>query len=73
MSEYSMPFTHVPVIVDLAKALAEDRKALSQLSMDQSTTSYKTTYDLAESFKERLVQKFKTKSFLNEYRWKHKQ
>lgn len=50
-----MPFTHAPVIVELTKALAEDLKALSQLTMDRTTASYKTTHGLAESFKEKLV------------------
>ena len=63
ISEHSMPFTYAPILVDLAKELASDPKALSQLSLDRRTASYKTTYGMGECYRERLVTNLKTTPF----------
>ena len=54
-----MLFSQTQVLVNLAKSLAREPKALEQLSMNQTTASYKTTYGMAEPFKEHLINKLK--------------
>lgn len=63
MSEHSMPFSCAPILIDLARALADDPKALAQLSMDRCTASYKTTHGLARGFQEKLINKLKHQPF----------
>jgi len=55
-AELSWPFTSVPVIINLAKALAADPEALNSLSMDRTTSSYKMKFGLAETFTERTLE-----------------
>ena len=63
MAEHSLPFTLAPVLTDLTKTLAEDPKALAHLSMDRTTASYKMTYGVAETFKERIVRNMRQTPF----------
>ena len=63
MAEHSLPFTLAPVLTDLAKTLAEDPKALAHLSMDRTTASYKMSYGVAETFKERIVRNMRQTPF----------
>ena len=55
MAENSMPMTYAPVLVNLAKSLACDPKALAELHMDRTTASYKMTHGLAEGFQQKLI------------------
>lgn len=58
-----MPLSCAPVLVYLVKTLANDLKALSELSMDRTTVSYKLTYGLAAGFEQKLIDKLKRNSF----------
>ena len=55
VAEQSWAFSAAPVIIDLAKSLASDPEALSKLSMDRTSASYKMNHGLAESFRQRTL------------------
>jgi hypothetical protein len=59
LAEHSLPFTHAPVLIDLAKELSRDPKALSSLSMDRTSASYKMRLGLGRSVLEETVEKLK--------------
>ncbi|KFM75372.1 hypothetical protein X975_23203, partial [Stegodyphus mimosarum] len=50
MVENNLPYTVAPVIIDLVKTMASDKKALSQLSMACTTASYKMRLGLSNIF-----------------------
>ncbi|KAK6167395.1 hypothetical protein SNE40_021431 [Patella caerulea] len=54
-SENSLSFSAVPAIINLAKALAADKKALDGLSMNRTTASYKTQFGIGKTFQDQLV------------------
>lgn len=54
-AEKSLSFSVVPGIIDLAKALASDPKALDSMHMNRTTASYKTQYGIGKTFAEQLV------------------
>ena len=51
IAEHSLPFKMAPVMINLAKELSKDRRALNDLHMDRTSASYKTTYGLAKTLK----------------------
>ena len=53
-AETGLPFAQIPLLIDFAKELARDEKALAKLSMDRTTASYKLKYGLSKTFKEDL-------------------
>jgi hypothetical protein len=63
LAEHSYPFTAAPVIIELAKSLARDPKALHHLTMDRTTASYKMRFGLAETFKQNTVNNLKANFF----------
>lgn len=63
LAENSLPFKMYPVIIDVAKALTRDPKALGQLSMDRTITSYKMVYGLSSTVKDTVVENMKTGQF----------
>lgn len=63
LAEHSMPFSHAPVVIDLAKKLAHDPKALSTLSMDRTSASYKMRFGLGKSMLEDTVEKIRHAKF----------
>ncbi|KAJ8300689.1 hypothetical protein KUTeg_022208 [Tegillarca granosa] len=63
IAEYQLPFTMAPVLVNLAKALSKDQKALNALSMARTTASYKMQYGLAETLHSETIEKMKVKKF----------
>ena len=63
MAENNMPFTAAPKIIDLAKALARDKKALDSLHMNDTTASYKTILGLGLTIKDKLIKSLKEHHF----------
>lgn len=62
-AEHSQSFSIVPDLIDLAKALAADRKALDSLSMNRTTVSYKTQFGIGKSFRDQLVSTLRSTKF----------
>lgn len=58
-----MPMTMAPVLVDMARALAKDRKALSQVKLQRWTASYKITHGMAKTFHEETIENMKKYAF----------
>lgn len=54
-AEHSLPFSKVPKLIALSKALANDKMSLDRLSMDRTSASYKMTHGLAKTYKDRLI------------------
>lgn len=63
VAEHSLPISMAPVIVDTAKELAKDLKALNHLSLERTTASYKMTYGLGKTFLDETIQALKTTPF----------
>jgi len=59
-----MPLSRTSTLVDLAKSLAKDPKALAEVGLDCTAATYKLKYGLAESFHLKLVNKLQTSPFL---------
>ncbi|WAR28904.1 hypothetical protein MAR_014608 [Mya arenaria] len=59
VAEHGMPLSCTPTLVSLAKTLAQDSKALSEIKLDRTAAAYKTKYGLAESFHQKLVAKLR--------------
>ena len=49
-----MPW-YIPTLINLAKDLAKDPQALSKLSMDRTSASYKMKYGLAKTFQNSTI------------------
>jgi DNA-binding Xre family transcriptional regulator len=56
LAEQSLPMTMAPVLINLSKELAKDKKALQNLGMDRTTASYKMTHGLAKTIHERTME-----------------
>lgn len=63
VAENSKHFSEVPKLISLAKALAADKPALDQLSMDRTSASYKMTHGLSKTFQDKLINDLKTSKF----------
>ncbi|XP_055881072.1 uncharacterized protein LOC129925675 [Biomphalaria glabrata] len=63
IAEHSLPLSIAPHLVALAQELSRDSKALSQLSMDRKSTSYKLRDGLSSVFHKRLVADMKRYPF----------
>lgn len=59
IAEHSLPLTMAPVILDVAKELGKDRKALASNTMDRTAASYKMTHGLQKTINERTVASIK--------------
>jgi len=55
LAENSLPFSMAPVLINLAKDLAKDPQALSKLSIDRTSASYKTKHGLAKTFQDSTI------------------
>ncbi len=56
ITEHSMSLTMAPVLVDLSKALALDKKALDGIRLTRTTASYKLTHGFARCLTEQLCE-----------------
>jgi hypothetical protein len=63
LAENSMPFTQAPLLIKLAQELSRDPKALSALSMDRTSSSYKMRFGLGHAMLEDTLQKIRTEKF----------
>jgi hypothetical protein len=54
IAENSLPLSIAPVLVELSRALAEDKVALANVQLSRTTASYKLTHGLGYTFTERL-------------------
>lgn len=63
IAENSLPFTMAPKLVDLAKGLAKDTKALNHLSMDRTSASYKMKFGMGKTYFDRTVSNMKRFKF----------
>ncbi|XP_052234163.1 uncharacterized protein LOC127846705 isoform X2 [Dreissena polymorpha] len=63
IAENSLPFTMAPKIVDLAKGLAKDTKALNHLPMERTSASYKMKFGMGKTYFDRTVSNMKRFKF----------
>lgn len=63
LAENSLPFTAGPKLLDLAKTLAKDSKALQSTSMCRTTAAYKMKFGLAKTIKEKLIEALRKNAF----------
>ena len=63
LAENSLPFTMAPVVINLAKDLSRDPQALSKLSMDRTSASYKMRYGLAKTYNDKTLDNIKNSFF----------
>lgn len=65
-AEHSLSFALVPKVIELTKALAKDQKALESLTMNRTTASYLTRYEVGKTFEHYVAEMMKcTKLSLN--------
>lgn len=64
VAEHSLPFTMAPVLIEVGKALAEDKKALNHLKINRTCASYKMKYGIANTFLQETVNNLKNIFFL---------
>ncbi|CAL8363093.1 unnamed protein product [Boreogadus saida] len=55
LAEHSLPFIMAPVIVNLARKLAEDKVALSRMKLSRTTAQYKMVHGLGKTFSDRIL------------------
>ena len=55
IAEHSLPPSMSPVLIDLAKELANDKKALNSLSMDRTSASYQMQYGLKQTIHDQTL------------------
>ena len=63
MAEHTIPMTMAPHLIDLAKELSKDSKALAQLHMERQTATYKLRHGLSHLEHVRLVNIMKKTPF----------
>ena len=59
IAENSLSYTLAPRLIELAKTLANDRKALNGLNMDRTTASYKMRFSVGQTCDEELIRENK--------------
>ncbi|GBM40158.1 Breast carcinoma-amplified sequence 3 [Araneus ventricosus] len=50
IAEHNLPFSMAPVLVNVSKTLAEDKKALNHLSLSRNCASHKMKFGVAKTF-----------------------
>lgn len=63
VAEHSLSFALVPSLIDFAKKLSADKKALNSLQMSRTTASYKTRFGLSRTFEENLLDNLRSEFF----------
>lgn len=63
VAEHNMKLDHVPDLVEYAKEMVRDHRALDQMSMGQTSATYKMTHGLGYVTKKRLVHDMQTYPF----------
>lgn len=63
VAENSLPLSITPGLVDLAKVLAKDPKALAELSMDRTSASYKLNYGVKKTIQDEVLEEIRSVPF----------
>ncbi|GBN78845.1 hypothetical protein AVEN_147570-1 [Araneus ventricosus] len=63
IAEHNLPFSMAPVLVNVSKALAEDKKALNHLSLSRNCASYKMKFGVAKTFLQDTLKNLQTIKF----------
>ena len=63
IAENSLKLKMAPVIINTAKALAKDKKALDELSMDRTSASYKMQYGLKKTVFQKTLESIRNGPF----------
>jgi hypothetical protein len=63
MAENTLPFSLAPGLIKLSKKLAEDPKALSKLTMDRTSASYKLQFGVDSTIKTSVISKLRNNMF----------
>ncbi|KAK9976852.1 hypothetical protein ABG768_018673 [Culter alburnus] len=63
VAENSLPLSITPGLVDLAKVLAKDPKALAELSMDRTSASYKLNYGVKNTIQDEVLEEIRSVPF----------
>lgn len=62
-AEHSLLFALVPKVIELTKALAKAQKALESLTMNRTTASYLTRYEVGKTFEHYVTEMMKCTKF----------
>ncbi|GBM52250.1 hypothetical protein AVEN_97382-1 [Araneus ventricosus] len=63
LAENNLPFTMSPVLIELSKVLASDKKELNHLNMSRTTPSYKMRLGLAKTFMDETAENLRSSKF----------
>ncbi|GBN19209.1 hypothetical protein AVEN_6412-1 [Araneus ventricosus] len=63
LAENNLPFTMSPVLIELSKVLASDKKALNHLNMSITAASYKMRLGLAKTFMDETAENLRSSKF----------
>ncbi|GBN78213.1 hypothetical protein AVEN_45094-1, partial [Araneus ventricosus] len=63
LAENNLPFTMSPVLIELSKVLASDKKALNHLNMSRTAASYKMRLGLAKTFMDETAENLRSSKF----------
>ena len=63
IAENNLSFSMVPKLIDFAKNLAKDEKALAKLHMDRTSASYKMRFGIGQTFQEQVISELKSNYF----------
>ena len=50
LAEHNLPFSMAPVLVEVSKTLADDKKALNHVSLKRNCAAYKMRFGVAKTF-----------------------
>ena len=62
-AEHNLPFTMVPVMIDVVKSLAKDPQVVSKISVDRTSASYKMTYGMAHHITSSVITTMRNQPF----------
>ncbi|GBL66512.1 hypothetical protein AVEN_259786-1 [Araneus ventricosus] len=63
LAENNLPFTMSPVLIELSKVLASDKKALNYPNMSRTAASYKMRLGLAKTFMDETAENLRNSKF----------
>lgn len=63
LAQHSLPFSMAEVIIDVSKALSQDKKALNHLNMKRASATYKMRFGVAKTFLQTTIENLRTVKF----------
>ena len=63
ISEYNLPFSMAPRLLDFARFMAKDSKVLERMKMDRTTASYKLTDGLGPVISQKIIESLRSSFF----------